>query len=125
MAKSIRVITKTKRGRPVTTGKGTLIGVRLLDEPLATLDTWIARQHEPELSRPEAIRRLVDIGLAHSKTPKRSPKRSSRAKQLAAETIDKLFDPSTPGHEVAGRKRALLKGPEEFRQSRVDHEHSE
>jgi hypothetical protein len=50
-----------------TTGKGTLIGVRLLDDPLATLDTWIARQKEPDLSRPEAIRRLVEIGLKAKK----------------------------------------------------------
>jgi hypothetical protein len=58
MAKS-----KKKRGRPVTTGTGTLIGVRLLDAPLAQLDNWIERQGEPGLSRPEAIRRLIEIGL--------------------------------------------------------------
>ncbi len=63
MGKSIRVITKKRRGRPVTTGKGTLIGVRLLDEPLATVDAWIAKQGEADLSRPEAIRRLVELGL--------------------------------------------------------------
>jgi uncharacterized small protein (DUF1192 family) len=62
MGKSIRVITKKRRGRPVTTGKGTLIGVRILDEPLAALDDWIA-QREADLSRPEAIRRLVELGL--------------------------------------------------------------
>jgi hypothetical protein len=63
MAKSIGVITKKKRGRPVTTGKGTLIGVRLLDDPMSTLDDWIAKQREPGLSRPEAIRRLIEIAL--------------------------------------------------------------
>jgi len=63
MAKSIRVITKKRRGRPVTTGRGTLIGVRLLDAPLASLDEWIAAQNEADLSRPEAIRRLVELGL--------------------------------------------------------------
>jgi hypothetical protein len=63
MGKSISVITKKRRGRPVTTGKGTLIGVRLLDEPLAALDAWIAKQKELDLSRPEAIRRLVERGL--------------------------------------------------------------
>ncbi len=67
MAKSIGVITKKKRGRPVTTGKGTLIGVRLLDDPLSTLDSWITRQKEPDLTRPEAIRRLVEIGLKAKK----------------------------------------------------------
>jgi hypothetical protein len=54
---------KKGRGRPVTTGKGTLIGVRFLNAPMARLDEWIVRQSEPDLSRPEAIRRLVEIGL--------------------------------------------------------------
>jgi hypothetical protein len=61
MAKSIKDNTN-KRGRPVTTGKGTLIGVRLLTDPLEKLDAWIARQDEP-ITRPEAIRRLVELGL--------------------------------------------------------------
>jgi hypothetical protein len=67
MVKSIGVITKKRRGRPITTGKGTLIGVRLLDDPLSNLDAWIAKQKEPDLSRPEAIRRLVEIGLKAKK----------------------------------------------------------
>lgn len=67
MAKSINVIQKRKRGRPVTTGRGKLIGVRLLDQPLAIIDAWISRQKEPDLTRPEAIRRLVEIGLKAKK----------------------------------------------------------
>jgi hypothetical protein len=62
MAKSINASAK-RRGRPVTTGTGTTIGVRMLDDPLAALDAWIAKQKEPELTRPEAIRRLVELGL--------------------------------------------------------------
>jgi hypothetical protein len=62
MAKAIRVNTKKRRGRPVTTGMGTLIGVRLLGKPLAAIDAWILKQDE-DISRPEAIRRLVEIGL--------------------------------------------------------------
>jgi hypothetical protein len=71
MLKSIPVITKRKRGRPVTTGRGTLIGVRLLAGPLAALDAWITAQDEPGLSRPEAIRRLVDRGLSRSSPSER------------------------------------------------------
>ena len=52
-----------RRGRPVTTGTGTTIGVRMLDDRISVLDAWIAKQKEPELSRPEAIRRLVELGL--------------------------------------------------------------
>jgi hypothetical protein len=122
MAKSIRVITKKRRGRPVTTGKGTLIGVRLLDAPLAQLDDWIDRQGEPDLSRPEAIRRLVELGLAHSKSAGYpSAKSAERAKQLAAKAINGLVDPAAAPEEAATRKRRLLKGPEEFREVRVDH----
>jgi hypothetical protein len=63
MGKSNSVITKKRRGRPVTTGKGTLVGVRLLDDPLATLDAWISKQQDQKPTRPEAIRRLVELGL--------------------------------------------------------------
>ena len=66
MVKSISASAK-RRGRPVTTGTGTTIGVRMLDEPLAAIDTWIAKQKEPDLSRPEAIRRLVELGLKAKK----------------------------------------------------------
>lgn len=63
MAKSIRVITKKRRGRPITTGRGTLVGVRMLDAPLTAIDAWISEQDDADLTRPEAIRRLVEIGL--------------------------------------------------------------
>ena len=52
-----------KIGRPVTTGKGELIGVRLHEPALGDLDAWIAAQPEPRLSRPEAIRRLLAEAL--------------------------------------------------------------
>jgi hypothetical protein len=51
----------------VTTGKGTLVGVRLLDDPMSALDSWIAKQKDPDLTRPEAIRRLVELGLKAKK----------------------------------------------------------
>jgi hypothetical protein len=35
----------------------------MLDDRIAVLDAWIAKQKEPGLSRPEAIRRLVELGL--------------------------------------------------------------
>ena len=73
MSKSISVITKKRgRGRPPTTGTGTLIGVRLLDEVLGRLDAWIAGQGEPALSRPEAIRRALDLALPPAKRTKRA-----------------------------------------------------
>lgn len=119
MAKSIGVITKKKRGRPVTTGKGTLIGVRLLDDPLSTLDTWIAKQKEPGLSRPEAIRRLVERSLTVKTRSMPSERQRAALADLASKTIDSLTVKAADD-EKAGRKRRLLKGPEEFQEVRVD-----
>jgi hypothetical protein len=50
---------KTKRGRPVTTGKGELIGVRLLQPIVQALDSYIAGSNNSEQSRPAAIRKIV------------------------------------------------------------------
>jgi metal-responsive CopG/Arc/MetJ family transcriptional regulator len=60
---------------------GTLLGVRLQPEVLAKLDAWIAQQPPPFPSRPEAVRRLMEIGLAQHEgvgrngNGRRSPKR--------------------------------------------------
>jgi hypothetical protein len=123
MSKSIRDIPKTKRGRPKTTGQGAGIMVRAHDEFLSSLDAWITKQKEQGLSRPEAIRRLVELGLTvRVHKPKQAPAdRLARSKELASKTIDSLTA-GIPHEEKATRKRRLIKGPEEFRASRVDHE---
>jgi hypothetical protein len=56
------VISKKKRGPPAT-GKGEPIVVRMQPPSLASLDAWISKQKPPFPSRPEAIRRLVELGL--------------------------------------------------------------
>jgi hypothetical protein len=67
MPKSIGVITKKRtRGRPKTTGTGTLIGVRLLPPVLTSVDQWAAQQADNP-SRPEAIRRMIEQVLKTSK----------------------------------------------------------
>jgi len=43
-----------------------------------------------------------------------------RARELAAEAIDKIGDPTAHPEEHAQRRRRLTKGPEEFREVRVD-----
>jgi hypothetical protein len=63
MKKSIRDIAKKRVGRPKTTGLGTGILVRMHDGNLGVLDAWISKQKESGLTRPEAIRRLVELGL--------------------------------------------------------------
>jgi len=64
MAESVRDPTKSnpKMGRPKTTGPGEPQIVRMHDQQLDAIDDWIAAQGE-KISRPEAIRRLVELGL--------------------------------------------------------------
>ncbi len=59
---SARLNDSTKKiGRPAT-GKGAPIVVRLQPKQLAAIDAWI-EHHPDKLSRPEAIRRLAEMGL--------------------------------------------------------------
>jgi uncharacterized protein YciW len=64
MTRSIRDSKKStpKVGRPKTTGPGEPQVVRMHDDQLAAIDDWIEALGE-KISRPEAIRRLVEIGL--------------------------------------------------------------
>jgi hypothetical protein len=140
MCKLLNDIPKKKRGRPAT-GKGEGILVRGHDDFLRPLDAWIARQ-KPRPSRPEAIRRLVEIGLAAPRPSDRTlrPARSlnlgamaqkepaqtakterlARARELASEAIDEMGDPTAHADERDERRRRLTKGPPEFREHRVD-----
>jgi hypothetical protein len=52
---------RKKRGPPAT-GKGMPITVRLQPVPLRELDLW-AKSQDDHPSRPEAIRRLIELGL--------------------------------------------------------------
>jgi hypothetical protein len=63
MAKSISVKRK-KRGRPAT-GTEPLYGVRIGDELMAEIMRWA--ENNGEVSRSEAIRLLIEIGLRAKK----------------------------------------------------------
>jgi hypothetical protein len=119
MKKSISRTEKRARGRPAT--NPTSIHLTLAPGPLADVDRWIEKQEEPP-SRPEAIRRLVELGLKvkASAKPVSKPGRRLRAQELAAKAIEKIIDPAAPPEERAQRRRRLTKGPEEFREARVD-----
>ena len=54
-------------GRPKTACFGEPQVVRMHDEQLEAIDDWIEAQGE-KISRPEAIRRLVEIGLKAKKS---------------------------------------------------------
>jgi hypothetical protein len=49
--------------KPVSSGPGRLIGVRLKADQLAAVEDWAAKQQDIP-NRPEAIRRLVNLGLS-------------------------------------------------------------
>lgn len=66
ITQSTMIAQKRKPGPPAT-GKGHLLGVRLSPQEIAQLDEWIARQDEPGLTRPEAMRRLTGRALANER----------------------------------------------------------
>lgn len=59
-----------KRRGPAPTGVGTLVGVRLHPPQLRALDSWI-EQEGGELSRPEAVRRILGAVLGVAPPPQR------------------------------------------------------
>jgi Arc/MetJ-type ribon-helix-helix transcriptional regulator len=119
MRKSIKVHQK-KPGRPAT-GRDPAITIRLPKEVLGEVETWASEQ-DGEPNRSQAIRRLIELGLTVRATKsKQAPQaRADRAKELAAQAIDEMSDPAALPEEHAQRRRRLTKGPEEFRDLRVD-----
>lgn len=118
MKKSIKVNQK-KRGRPAT-GRDPVSAVRFPTETICRIDAWAAKQ-EDEPGRSEAIRRLVELGLTVKTRPNRSSEgQKARAKELASTAIDKMAGTDASADDKASRKGRLIKGPEEFREMRVD-----
>jgi hypothetical protein len=64
MKKTTRVNTKTPKKRAAVTGD--LIGVRVQPDMAKLLDDWRRRQDDLP-GRPEAVRRLVELGLKAKK----------------------------------------------------------
>jgi hypothetical protein len=116
----VKKIRPRKPGRPATTGKGTLVGLRCHKPFLDAVDRWRGRQDDKP-TRPAAIVRLAERGLMVSPTGRTSAKAASKAADLAANEIDRMTDQSASVEEQATRKRRLLKGPGEFRDIRADH----
>src|ERR1700761_768008 len=92
--------TKKLPGRPAT-GIGIQIGTRWPADIVRNVDEWRRKQDDLP-GRPEAIRRLVEIGLK-IKPPTSAavskPARKLRAQELATKAIEKMVDPSAPPEE--------------------------
>jgi len=82
---------------------------------MAEVEAWATAN---DVDRSDAIRRLVELGLTAAVKP--TQVNATRAKQLAANVIDNLGDGAARADDWAHRKSRLLKGPEEFREVRVD-----
>ena len=116
MAKSIKVHPKKRRGRPAT-GKDPLVSARLPQTLIDQVEHWAASN---EASRSEAIRRLVELGLTVKTRSAPSERQRAALADLASKAIDSLTAGTPDNNEKASRKRRLIKGPEEFREDRVD-----
>jgi hypothetical protein len=55
-----------------------MIGVRFQADALTRLDAWIAA-HDPQPTRPEAIRRLIEAGLQAQPAPAKPARKKAKA----------------------------------------------
>jgi hypothetical protein len=62
MTKSIKVAPK-KRGRPPSGGRDPIVPTRFPEDQIAAIDAWASKAGDA-VTRSEAIRRLVELGLA-------------------------------------------------------------
>lgn len=106
-----------KRGRPATR-RDPVTAIRLSAELREVIDHWAARQPDKP-TRSEAIRRLLEVGLAGFKQAGRRSQ-TAKALRMAAREIGSLVDKSATPEERIKRKRRLLKGPREYREIRKD-----
>jgi hypothetical protein len=119
MKKSISVNRKS-RGRPKKKGGVYPVSaVRLAPELGAAVDKWAGSQPDGP-TRSEAIRRLVELGLSVKTKSAPSERQRAALADLASKAIDSLTVGTADSDEKASRKRRLIKGPEEFREVRVD-----
>src|SRR5262249_50695272 len=95
---------RTKKGRR-TTGHDAVATIRLSSELRESVDAWAAKQSDKP-ARPEAILRLVELGLERTHRRESAPNRA------------RITDPSATEEERQLRKRRLIKGPKEFRDIR-------
>jgi hypothetical protein len=87
---------------------------------LTAIDAW-RRKQEDLPSRTTAIRRLVEqaLALASDNLPT-NERKARKAAELAGRAVEAMGNQLVPAEERQRRKRALIKGPKEFREIRED-----
>jgi predicted transcriptional regulator len=76
---------RTKKGRR-TTGHDAVATIRLSSELRESVDAWAAKQSDKP-ARPEAILRLVELGLETTHRRDSAPNRAAKASEMAAQEI--------------------------------------
>jgi hypothetical protein len=104
MGRQEKVLEKNRRGRPAI-GKGVQLNAMIRPEQAAALDAWIAIQPDPKPSRPEAIRRLLEVGLKSQALPDR-PSTADLEDRIAS--VQAMFDPPVSKRPTSGRGGAVL-----------------
>jgi hypothetical protein len=102
---------------PIQSGllRNHIFQMRVSREFLRSIDKWRKKQQD-EPSRAEAIHRLIEQALERTpRTHATPPAKARKAMEIASQVIDKVADKSVPPEEQQRRKRALIKGPKEFR----------
>jgi hypothetical protein len=98
---------KSKRGRPSVESEA--VTVRIATDALRAIDHWRQKRDDAP-GRPEAIRRLVEIGLKAPKLTKRSSQTGRRRTGVAYDDGGKIVDPKTVVEALAeGRVSGVKK----------------
>ena len=109
-----------KKKHMVRAGRSAVSAIALSQSLTAAIDEWAEAYH---LTRSEAIRRLVELGLrvAPAATAHRAiEQHSGEIEGEAIGLIGRLLDPSLPLEERERRIRRLIEGPPEFSEQRRD-----
>jgi hypothetical protein len=103
------------------TGRDPISAVKMPESLTAAVDHWAETHH---LSRSDAIRTLVELGLkvAPPALPPGHPLASdaTRIEELAVHELEGLLDPALSEDERERRIRRLTDGPPEFSHERID-----
>ncbi|NPU11018.1 hypothetical protein HL666_09610 [Bradyrhizobium sp. 83002] len=112
--------TRRDHSPAVRLGHDAVSAVKLSQQLTADIDAW-AETHQ--ITRSDAISRLLAIGLHASRPPAMTqPKLRDPVaiEQNAIQLIDQMLDPSLPADERERRIRRLVEGPAEFAGERID-----
>lgn len=118
-----RIMAKSSKRTAAAPAKDPFMGFRAAPKIRAKIVRWAEDQHDHP-SLPEAVRRLVELGLGKSSPRKRIQStrkvNAAWAVELASTAIDAQASPKATSAERKTRRRELLQGPGSFRRVRKD-----